>query len=453
MDKVEQKFLKAVRDFNLIPEGSKIVVGFSGGVDSTVLTYLLKEFQNFLSIKGITLVHVNHQLRATALRDENFCIQWAKKLSLPIVVKRVNVGILAKEKKLSLEEAGRLARYRIFEEIRTQTKSDLIATAHHADDLIETQLLFYTRGSGLEGLEGFSPKEGLIIRPLFYLTKEELYQYARKKNIPFVEDETNLDTKIARNLIRHKVVPQLKQINPSLEDSALRLYRILSEENLFWEKHINELLKKVVQNNAISVSLFKELTVAEQRRLLKKLFPSLGFNLLEQVREFILSNKPFLELDKHLTLQRKANSILIGEEFKTCSSYSYQLPIPGEVFIKETNTLIRASVVEKIDPQELKNKSPSVEYFQIEPLPDFLTIRNRREGDKFIPFGRKKPIKLKEFFIKQKIPLQERNCIPLVVYENQILWVVGIRRSALFGVSDTNKKLLRLEKINTTNDG
>ena len=443
MDRVEQKFLKAVRDFELLQEGDRVVVALSGGADSTLLLHLLKEFSDYLGLKGIYAVHINHNLRETAERDEEFARRLAAALNIPIEVKRVDVKLYAKTHRLTIEEAGRILRYKILEEVRENLGYTKIATAHHLDDLIETQLLFYTRGSA-EGLKGFSPKEGNVVRPLFYLTKDEIYSYLRKRGIPFVEDETNRDITIPRNRIRHNVVPQLRGINPSLEDAALRLWSILSEEQKFWKKHIGELKKKVLTpSGEILLSPFLELTKAEQRRLIKELFPHWGFERIETLIGFARSKKT-LWRGEDLTFLKEGGKLLIVPRRVEFKPYAYKLPVEGEVFVKEANALFRSRVKKLRSLEELKNKPPNVEYFQFDNPPGEFVIRNRREGDRFVPFGRKRAVKLKDFLIKEKIPKHLRDTIPLLTLANKILWIAGIRRGNFFPVKDLNKEVVEV---------
>ena len=442
MDKVEQKFLKAVKDFNLFQEGDKVVVAYSGGADSTLLLHLLKEFSDYLGLKGIYAVHINHSLRETAKRDEEFARRVAAGIGVPIEIKRVDVKLYAKTHRLTLEEAGRVLRYQILEEVRERLGYTKIATAHHLDDLIETQLLFYTRGN-VEGLKGFEPKRGLVVRPLFYLTKEEIYEYLQRRGIPFVEDETNRDITIPRNRIRHKVVPQLREINPSLEDSALRVWSVLSEEDKFWKKHLKELEKRLLTaSGEILLAPFKELTTAEQRRFLKYLFPTWGFEIIETVRRFALSHQTLWRGEKFVLLKEDGRLIISSKW--SVKPYSYNLPLEGEVFVEEANILLKSKIKKLHSWEKLKNKPPNVEYFQFDRLPEFFVVRNRREGDRFVPFGRSKEVKLKDFFIKEKIPRHRRDLIPLLTLANKILWIVGIRRGNFFAVKDLNKEVVEV---------
>ncbi len=442
MDKVSQKFLRAVRDFNLLPEGSKVLVALSGGVDSVVLLHLLREFKEFLKLKGLAAAHLNHGIREAAKHDEEFCKELCKEWGIPLEVGRANVPLIAKEKKLSVEEAAREVRYRFLEEVRERLGYDLIATAHHLDDLIETQLLFYARG-GVGGLKGFPPKAGFVIRPLFYLSKEEIKEYAASRNLRWVEDETNADLSIARNRIRHLVVPQLRKINPSLEDSALRLFKTLHAEEEFWKRHTEGLFKRLVNTEGLDLEGFKPLSVAEQRRLLKRLFPEYTFETLEAIREFALNpRRKELRLNKTL-LVKVNNRLTLGEETEV-KPYAYRLPLGGEVFIPEANALLRTRVRKLTSGEELFNKPPSVEFFQFEEPPPFFVVRNRRRGDRFVPFGRKRAVKLKEVLIKEGVPRFMRDRLPLLTLANQVLWIVGVRRGNFYPVRDLNKEVVEV---------
>jgi tRNA(Ile)-lysidine synthase len=276
-----RKVITLQRKTKLIPPNSAILVAFSGGIDSSSLAVALQRLKEPLQIKRLALLHINHLLRGEeSYRDENFARNFAKKYSLELFVERVDVPSLAKEREGNIEATAREERYRLFEEVRKREGFDLVATAHHLGDLVETIILWLTRGTGLEGLLGFEPVEGNIIRPFYLATRQEIEDFAKKQAIEWVEDSTNYDLSLARNRIRHRVVPELKAINPNLEESVLRMREILKEEN--------EILEKLVQNALLKVKEegregFLRLEPALQRRVVMKLYGVKNFKEVSRI--------------------------------------------------------------------------------------------------------------------------------------------------------------------------
>jgi len=276
-----RKVITLQRKVKLIPPNSAILVAFSGGIDSSSLAVALQRLKEPLKIKRLALLHINHLLRGEeSYRDENFARSFAQKYSLALFVERVDVPSLAKKRGGNIEAVAREERYRLFEEVRKREGFDIVATAHHLGDLVETIILWLTRGTGLEGLLGFEPMEGNIIRPFYLATRQEIEDFAKKQTIEWVEDSTNYDLSLARNRIRHRVVPELKAINPNLEESVLRMREILKEENELLEKLVQTALLKVKEEGREG---FLKLEPALQRRVVMKLYGVKNFKEVSRI--------------------------------------------------------------------------------------------------------------------------------------------------------------------------
>lgn len=276
-----RKVITLQRKVKLIPPNSAILVAFSGGVDSSSLAVALQRLKEPLKIKRLALLHINHLLRGEeSYRDENFAKDFARKYSLELFVERVDVPSLAKKGGGNIEATARKERYRLFEEVRKREGFDLVATAHHLGDLVETIILWLTRGTGLEGLLGFEPVEGNIVRPFYLATRQEIEDFAKKQAIEWVEDSTNYDISLARNRIRHRVVPELKTINPNLEESVLRMREILKEENELIERLVQTALLKVKEEGREG---FLKLEPALQRRVVMRLYGVKNFKEVSRI--------------------------------------------------------------------------------------------------------------------------------------------------------------------------
>ncbi len=285
-----RKVVQLQRSKRLIPENSSLLIAFSGGVDSVALALCMFELRDFLKLRKLALAHINHQLRGEeSFRDEAFCVEFARNKGLEIFVKRLRIQLKGE----NLEAKARELRYKALEEIRHKEGFDLIATAHHLNDLVETILLWLVRGAGREGLLGFEEKEGNVVRPLYLATREEIEDFVRSKGERWVEDSTNYDLSYARNLIRHKVIPELKRINPRLEESFLRLREILREEESLLEDLTQQAIREVVKEGEFDRKAFLRLPQALRRKVIYHIY---GIRGMKEVERFINSIKKGMPL-------------------------------------------------------------------------------------------------------------------------------------------------------------
>ena len=243
MDRFTKEVLEYIRTNRLIPEGSRVTAGFSGGADSVCLLSVLASLRRLLKF-DLSAVHVNHMIRAAeAERDEAFCREFCEEKGIPFASVRVDVPAAVEKTGMSVEEAARELRYRA---LREKAGDGIIAVAHHADDQAETVLFHLIRGTGLKGLSGMAPERDGIIRPLLSHDKEEILRYLSENGLPFVTDSTNADNDYARNRLRNVVIPELKKINSGASVHIVAAGSLCREAEESLEKEAEEMLERVL---------------------------------------------------------------------------------------------------------------------------------------------------------------------------------------------------------------
>ncbi|MEZ0361113.1 MAG: tRNA lysidine(34) synthetase TilS [Hydrogenobacter sp.] len=283
-----RKVITLQRQKKLIPEEASVLIAFSGGIDSVALTLAMLELKDFFRLKRLALAHINHGIRENSENDEEFALEFAKRKGLEVFVEKFKVKEMAKDSGENLEALAREVRYRALRDIKNRKGFDLIATAHHLNDLVETIILWLVRGSGLDGLTGFDEKLDDIVRPLYWVTKEEIREFVISRKELWVEDITNYDVKYARNRIRHRVLPELKKINPDLEASVLRLRNILKEEEDFIREQSLKALERCTKGQALRRRVLKSLHPALQRRVLSLWLGVKDMRKIEQAMHLII---------------------------------------------------------------------------------------------------------------------------------------------------------------------
>lgn len=237
---LHQQVRRTIRRHGLVPPGTRVLIGLSGGSDSVALTRLLLDLAGHGEFTVTGVAHLNHRLRASAERDESFCRLFAQRLGLPIVVEAADVRAHAQSHALSIEDAARRLRYAFLERVATDLGADRIAVGHTQDDQAETFLLKLMRGAGLTGLAGIHPRRGAVIRPLLDVADADLRAYLASQEQAWVEDESNDDLDNPRNRVRHRVLPELNRAAGGSTHPAIGRAAALIREDGQWLDELSE---------------------------------------------------------------------------------------------------------------------------------------------------------------------------------------------------------------------
>jgi tRNA(Ile)-lysidine synthase len=452
-----EKVLKTIEKYNMIEKNDKIVMGISGGPDSLCMLDVLFNLKEKFALE-LYVVHVNHMIRGEeAKKDAEFVEDLCKKLGLSFFLFEEDVPYLAKKMGLSEEQAGRHVRYRAFEEILKKVGGNKIAVAHNKNDVAETVLLNIIRGTGLKGLVGIKPVNGNIIRPLIEIERREIEAYLESKNLKPRIDRTNYEPLYARNRVRLEVIPYIEELfGIDLVKNLSRMAAILLEEDDYLDRQCEEVFNQMCEVSEeevrVELSAFRRLHLALKRRLIKRMYSQLKgdeegleYGHVEDVLGLL--DKPTssrIDLPFEIEALKMYNSLVIRRRKpKQKIKFSKILKIPGVTTIEGIGKF-KAYVVD-ISQIDDFNKGEYVKFFDYGKIKGEIVVRNREEGDRFSPLGMRGTKKLKEFFIDEKIPREERDYIPLVAVGKEIVWVVGYRMSEKFKVDKGTSKVLVIE--------
>lgn len=255
----KQEVLDTITKYNLIKSGDKIVLGVSGGPDSIAMLNILNELKQELNF-SIVVCHINHGLRENAIRDEKFVEDFCKKKNIEFFVLHADINKTSKEEKKGLEETGRKIRYEFFDKILKQTSSNKIAIAHNKNDNAETVIMNLLRGSGINGLKGIEPKNGLYIRPLIEINRKKIERYCEIEKLNPVIDETNNENIYTRNKIRNIIIPYIEEeFNPNIIENIGRLSEIAKEQTDFIKNQTKQIYENIlIKENNLEKEVYSE---------------------------------------------------------------------------------------------------------------------------------------------------------------------------------------------------
>ncbi len=438
------RFADYIKKNALFTKDDKILLAVSGGKDSVLMAQLFK-----LTGFEFSIAHCNFNLRGVeAQRDETFVKLLAASLEVPFFVAHFDTNAYANEHHVSTQMAARTLRYQWFEQLRVEIGYHYIAVAHHQNDSVETLLLNLTRGTGISGLHGILPKREYLVRPLLFLSRHEIDELIDENHFDFVEDSSNETTKYARNKIRLQVIPHLREINPKLEQTFA--------QNIKYFAETEEVLKQVVEQKRKELSKIINDNIYFPIQEIKSLYPQ---NLLfyELLRPFNFSSFVIEEVLMSLNKQSgtsfysQTHRLTINRDDLVISSLENK-PNQHHYFIHQHDHLLQIaeqtisfSITESNAVESNNHKA----FVDASKLIFPLIVRFRQDGDRFMPLGMKQFKKLSDFLINCKVPLPQKEIVPLLVNGNgEIIWVAGLRQDNRYKVNATTKKVAIFELSN-----
>jgi tRNA(Ile)-lysidine synthase len=421
---------------HLLQPNDRVLVAVSGGVDSVVLTYLLNELGYQIGI-----AHANFQLRASESEaDEKFVTDIAHNLKVPVYTKKFDTELYARNAGISTQMAARALRYEWFEALRQQFGFHIIATAHHADDVVETVLLNFTRGTSIRGLHGILPKREHIIRPMLTVNKQSIIAFAKGHSIAWREDQSNQSDYYQRNLIRHQVIPILKRINPRLEATTRNTVEMLRSVEQHYRNSLDQLRQQIMISDQHHTKIFKSEVKDLSAVVLADLLIDFGFNL-EQCKSVLKalgqSGKMFYSGRYMLNVDRE--EIVISPIYPESGLATIDGPedlrhLGGHKW----NLSVHSAGQYKINPDRWTGA------FDLDLVAFPLKLRNWSAGDRFCPLGMRQHKKLSDFLIDTKVPVNYKQEVQVLLSQARIMWVVGHRIDDRFKITEDTTKVLEI---------
>lgn len=454
METIEKRFENFIADKQLINKSDKILVALSGGADSVMLLYMLLTIKEKYDLT-IEAFHLNHHLRNQAFDDEIFvrCLCHDKGVICHVFNSFINE--ISQSQSISLEEAGRIERYRLIDEVMKDRELTSVATAHHMDDNAETIIMRLIRGTGIYGLEGIPLKRDKIIRPLMFLTKEEIVGYLNDNHIPYMTDQSNFDGDYFRNRVRIDILPLLKKENNKIEQSIMRLSEIARmnremieyyAEGITLSRHNDTVVVKyddiIAAHDVIKEHVLKKM--AECNEISKDIQYDHLQSLIKLINEtdhttwdYMLPGIIFKRRYDQLTA-RKADII------ENQDNFSYQIGNNGVYIFPKEKFIIKTSKVKKFEKNHSNQYIKAVDYDKIKHI---LIVRNKQQGEFFYPINLGGKKSLKKLFIDKKIHKEKRAHIPIICENGNVVCILGIDIDDRYKITQDTQNYLLIEYL------
>lgn len=436
-----KQFLNHIAHYQLCKTKDKILLAVSGGVDSMVMLHLFRK-AGF----SIGVAHCNFRLRGKdSDDDEEFVRRATEQALVPFHVGQFETEHYAEEKGISIQMAARELRYRFFEEVCEKLSYQVVATAHHLDDSLETVLLNLVRGTGISGLTGIPVKMGIVIRPMLFATRESIQRYAIENGIAWRDDVTNATDDYQRNFVRHHVVGRLKELNPNLPGTFAESLQKIQGARIIFDRAMEALKRTAVERQGdrfiLTIEAFKN-TGAANVTLWETLREfGFGFDQCVDMTRSTQAGKQFFSESHVLTVDR---GVFVVEP-RLRQLFPLTEIGPGAGTVEQGGVCLQLEVVDKrsfiIDPD------PGVGQFDTDRITYPILWRSWKAGDAFVPLGMEQTKKVSDFLIDEKVSRPDKERTTVMESGGQIIWVVGRRISEPFKVTDNTRQVLVIRPI------
>jgi tRNA(Ile)-lysidine synthase len=442
MHLLQKRLLDFISSNSLFKRSDKLLVALSGGRDSVVLSDLLIK-------SGFTVyaAHCNFRLRGhESNEDELFVRQLCNKQDIDLHVKQFDTLKFSEANKYSVEEAARVLRYEWFNELCLNFNYDYILTAHHLNDKIETFFINLSAGTGIRGIRSIQAVNGNIIRPLLFAEQDEIKQYANDFDIVFRTDQSNFNTDIVRNRIRHKIFPEFLKINSSFSDVMKSNFQIFNDLEEIYNNYIENSKQEILSKNGniLKICIPKLLQIQGKTSVLFELLKTYGFNS-KQLKN-LASQLPTMETGKYIISEKykliKDRDYLILDVYQDIDNTEFEIT-------HETSNIecpVKLSIrIQQIDKNFHLIKKSSIAFLDRDTVKFPLKIRKKKTGDRFIPLGMKGTKLLSDFTTDLKLSYIEKKNLYVLTNTDGILWVIGHRIDDRYKVTDKTRNVLIIE--------
>lgn len=447
---IVDKVYSNIIENNMIASGDSVLVGLSGGADSVMLLTVLINLKSRIGF-SISAAHVNHGIRgADAQNDQDFCRNLCKSYDVPYYTVNFDIPTFAKTQKISEENAGRIKRYEYFNSLCNEKGFNKIAVAHNMNDSVETVIINLIRGCSLNGLCGIRPVNDNIIRPIFNISRDEIEAYLEENKICYCTDMTNFSNAYTRNRVRNEILKSMSEINPSVAKTIFTNLKAINDENDYINNECERIgcVYEYKNDIVIDKTVFTNQHPAIKRRLIYEAFRKLIGDCkdIEGKHADILLGQlksgSSYDMPRGVTVDIAFDKIIFTKSQKSYTNFLYKIS-PGDELTFSDGTICRFELVDKADFGVYNTLYVDYEKFSNKDL----TIRSRKEGDKISLYGMNGTKKLKQLFSELKIPLSQRNNVPLLCDGDIIAAVVPYRINDKYKVTDNTKTILRIHMI------